>query len=64
MEIRKADSKGRVTGFEPGGLYSVVRGHTGTGVALNRLTLDLGEGVDIEQWIRDMVGSDRLTGDL
>lgn len=21
MEIRKADSKGRVTGFEPGGLY-------------------------------------------
>ena len=26
MEIRKADSKGRVTGFEPGELYAFDRG--------------------------------------
>lgn len=29
MEIRKADSKGRVTGFEPGGLYKISRGGRG-----------------------------------
>lgn len=47
MEIKKADSKGRVSGFEPGKYYSVVRdglniilnplaegGYTGTGNSL------------------------------
>jgi hypothetical protein len=29
MEIKKADSKGRVTGFEPGRYYQVVQGENG-----------------------------------
>lgn len=29
MEIRKADSKGRVTGFEPGSYYQVLRDDNG-----------------------------------
>lgn len=35
MEIRKADSKGRVTGFEPGKIYTVSRVVGGTAVILN-----------------------------
>lgn len=62
MEIRKADSKGRVTGFEPGALYTVIRGHTGTGIALNQLILDLDPGVDVEKFIIDTVGRDRIEG--
>lgn len=37
MDIKKADSKGRVSGFTPGAYYTVVRGHTGTGFALNQV---------------------------
>jgi hypothetical protein len=43
MDIKKADSKGRVSGFEPGAYYTVVRGHTGTGFALNQVDTTMTE---------------------
>lgn len=57
MEIRKADSKGRVTGFEPGMNYSIRKGENGDvflGV-VGKIVILAPDGRPVEDALREFI---------